>query len=81
MLTNDTTICKNVTNQSFCSNLNSKPESMRDLLSLTQYTFDVLNTNVTNTINLLHGLIAKSASNFNLAYFVMLVATFVLYII
>jgi len=63
------TICKNVTNYSFCSNLlNSKPGSKGDFPSLIQYTFDVLRVNATNTVNLINGLIAKSGSNFNATY-------------
>jgi hypothetical protein len=62
-------ICKNVTNHSFCSNLlNSKPGASRDLVSLTQYTIDVLRANATNTVNLLNGLIEQSRGNFNLTY-------------
>ncbi|XP_073222050.1 uncharacterized protein [Cicer arietinum] len=63
------TICKNVKNHSFCSNLlNSKPGAKEDLVSLTQYTIDVLHDNITNTVNLINKLIVQSAGNFNLTY-------------
>lgn len=63
------TICKNARNHSFCSNLlNSKFGESGDLVSLTQYTIDVLRANVTNTVNLINKLIAQSGGNFNLTY-------------
>lgn len=58
------TICKNVTNPSFCSTLlNSKPDASRDLVSLAEYTLNVVRANVTNTLKLINKLIAQSGSN------------------
>ncbi|XP_058766340.1 uncharacterized protein LOC131639919 [Vicia villosa] len=63
------TICTSTKNHSFCSNLlNSKSGGNKDLVSLTQYTIDVLRANVTNTVNLINKLIAQNGGNFNLTY-------------
>ncbi|KAK7290999.1 hypothetical protein RIF29_05829 [Crotalaria pallida] len=61
-------ICKPTENPSLCSNiLNSKPGGAKgaDLVSLALYTVDVARGNITNTINLIKSLIAKSAHNPN----------------
>ncbi|KAJ1397025.1 Pectinesterase inhibitor domain [Sesbania bispinosa] len=56
-------ICKQTRNPSFCSSLlNSKPGGA-DLVSLAQYTIDVVHSNVTNTITLIKSLIAQSAND------------------
>ncbi|KAL5098409.1 hypothetical protein RYX36_002736 [Vicia faba] len=58
------TICKGVINYTYCSNLlNSKPGESRDLISFAEYGIEVARVNVTNTINLIRRLIAKSGSN------------------
>lgn len=63
------TICKEVTNSSFCSSLiKSNPGGGADLLNLTQYTIDVVRTNVSNTINLINTLIAQSDNNMEAKY-------------
>ena len=58
------TICNRTTNPSFCSNiLNSRPGGAigADLVTLAQYTIDVVRANVTNTINLIKSLIANAS--------------------
>ncbi|KAL5077898.1 hypothetical protein RYX36_016882 [Vicia faba] len=62
-------ICKSATNHSFCSNLlNSKIGGNKDLVSLTEYSIDVLRGNVSNTVNLINKLIEQNGGNFNLTY-------------
>ena len=58
------TICNRTTNPSFCSNiLNSRPGGAigAELVTLAQYTIDVVRANVTNTINLIKSLIANAS--------------------
>ncbi|CAJ2644823.1 pectinesterase inhibitor 2-like [Trifolium pratense] len=56
------TICKPVTNPSFCSAL-LKSKQGADLVSLAQYTIGVARINITNTINLIKKLIAQSGKD------------------
>ncbi|KAJ1397027.1 Pectinesterase inhibitor domain [Sesbania bispinosa] len=58
-------ICKETQNPSFCSSLlNSRPcGTGADLVSLAQYTIDVVRSNVTNSITLIKSLIAQSAND------------------
>ncbi|KAI5388965.1 hypothetical protein KIW84_074571 [Lathyrus oleraceus] len=55
-------ICKQTNDVSFCTNLlNSKPGGVgQDLVSLAQYTLDVVRSNTTNTIILIQRLIAQT---------------------
>nr|XP_027187170.1 pectinesterase inhibitor 1-like [Cicer arietinum] len=57
------TICKKATNPSFCINLlKSKPGgATQDLVSLTQYTINVVSTDIKNTINLIKKLSGQSS--------------------
>ncbi|KAK7290998.1 hypothetical protein RIF29_05827 [Crotalaria pallida] len=60
------TICKETDNPSLCSNiLNSKPGGAKgaDLITLAQYTIDIVRGNLTNTISLIKTLIAKSGKD------------------
>jgi len=62
-------ICKEASNQSYCSNLlNSKPGGAKgvDLVDLARYTIDVLNDNTSDTLNLIISLI-QSAENSTVA--------------
>jgi len=62
-------ICKEASNQSYCSNiLNSKPGGAKgvDLVHLAQYTIDVLNNNWTHTYDLIISLV-KRAENATVA--------------
>ncbi|TKY46385.1 Pectinesterase inhibitor 1 [Spatholobus suberectus] len=55
-------ICRQTKNPSFCFTLlNSNPNT--NLITLTQYTINVVRVNVTNTIKLIKLLISKSASD------------------
>ncbi|KAK7290992.1 hypothetical protein RIF29_05819 [Crotalaria pallida] len=59
-------ICKQALNSSFCLNvLNSKPGGAKgaDLITLAQYTIDVVHSNLTNTINLIKTLIAQNRND------------------
>ncbi|CAL0323697.1 unnamed protein product [Lupinus luteus] len=59
-------ICKEVENPSFCSKiLNSKSGGAKgeDLVSLGNYTIEVVFTNITNTIKLIKSLIAHSGND------------------
>ncbi|XP_061361015.1 uncharacterized protein LOC133304944 [Gastrolobium bilobum] len=59
-------ICFWAENPSFCSSLlNSKPGGAdgADLVSLAQYSIDIVHANVTNTINLINSLIAHSTTD------------------
>ncbi|CAK8540981.1 unnamed protein product [Lathyrus sativus] len=63
------TICKGTENPSFCLTLlNSKPGTNRDLVSLAQYTMDVLLVNTTNTIKLVNMLLSKSRGDYEARY-------------
>jgi hypothetical protein len=54
-------ICQKAKNPSFCSNLlNSK--SGADLITLAQYTIDVVRVDMTNTVKLINTLIAHPGS-------------------
>ncbi|KAK7290997.1 hypothetical protein RIF29_05826 [Crotalaria pallida] len=60
------TICKETENPSFCLNiLNSKPGGAKgaDLVTLAQYTIDVVRGNVTNSISLIKSLIEQSGKD------------------
>jgi len=59
-------ICQKAKNPSFCTNfLNSKPGGAKgaDLVTLAQYTIDVLRVNLTNTVKLINTLISKSGKD------------------
>ncbi|KAK7290996.1 hypothetical protein RIF29_05825 [Crotalaria pallida] len=59
-------ICKQTQNPSLCSNiLNSKPGGAKgaDLITLAQYTIDIVRGNLTNTISLIKTLIAQSGKD------------------
>ncbi|KAL2335185.1 hypothetical protein Fmac_016398 [Flemingia macrophylla] len=59
-------ICKQSKNPRFCAALlNSRPNA--DIAGLTQYAMETTHANVTNTINLINSLIAKSGNNVSLA--------------
>ncbi|XP_058776342.1 pectinesterase inhibitor 2-like [Vicia villosa] len=54
-------ICQKAKNPSFCSNL-LNPKSGADLVTLAQYTIDVVRADITNTVKLINTLIASSRS-------------------
>ncbi|KAK7290995.1 hypothetical protein RIF29_05822 [Crotalaria pallida] len=59
-------ICKQTTNPSFCLNiLNSKPGGAKgeDLITLEQYTLDVVRGNITTALTLIKSLIAQSGKD------------------
>ncbi|XP_057423673.1 pectinesterase inhibitor 1-like [Lotus japonicus] len=53
-------LCKQTKNPSFCLGLLNSNPGGKDLVSLGQYTIDVVRANATNTITLLKSLVAKS---------------------
>ncbi|CAK8532126.1 unnamed protein product [Lathyrus sativus] len=58
------TICKEVSNSTYCSALlNSKSGESRDLISFAEYAIEAARVNVTNTLELIKNLIANSGSN------------------
>ncbi|KAL5080623.1 hypothetical protein RYX36_009044, partial [Vicia faba] len=69
-------ICERVKNPSFCSNL-LYSKSGADLITLAQYTIDVVRANMTNTVNLINTLIASSHSLNALSHYKLCLKVFV----